>query len=270
MEHADFLSAEEGLSAATLAALSIFYEEDTEAMLLETVAAEAGRVAGKFEGVCGVTEDFGMSQFWYDEATANALASEALKTPGRLAFVSCPTAFHALKKLAPNRKDVFCFEFDRRFGELYGEEYIFYDVHRPDDLPQHLQNTFDFVMCDPPYINAEMPNLIGQTMRLLAKDVGETGVVRTNCMYLTGKVLEEVILQELQMSPAEFEVVHGSKIGNAFSCFMNYASEGMGHSGGHSGYAGLIRSASSPAGVVRAKGAERSREESREQLHGLM
>jgi hypothetical protein len=107
------LSLTEGLSAATLAALNCFYEEDTETKLQERAAAEAGRVGGMFDGVAGVTEDFGMSQFWYTEATANALAEEALKTTGRLAFVSCPTAFHALKKLAPDRKDVFCFEFDR-------------------------------------------------------------------------------------------------------------------------------------------------------------
>jgi hypothetical protein len=40
---------------------------------------------------------------------------------------------------------------------------------RTCDLPQHLHHSFDFVMCDPPYINPQMPKAIGETMRLLAK-----------------------------------------------------------------------------------------------------
>lgn len=43
-----------------------------------------------------------MSQFWYSEETADALAKEclrALEGEGKIACISCPTLFRSIKKL---------------------------------------------------------------------------------------------------------------------------------------------------------------------------
>ena len=59
-----------------------------------------------------------MSQFWYDEATAAALAA-ACRTAsggGRIACVSAPTLYIALKKLYGENCKVRLFEHDKRFA----------------------------------------------------------------------------------------------------------------------------------------------------------
>ena len=55
-----------------------------------------------------VSEDFGMSQFWYDDDTATKIAEEAEKRSGGggIAFLSCPTAFLQFKKMYPERENV--------------------------------------------------------------------------------------------------------------------------------------------------------------------
>ena len=85
-----------------------------------------------------VSEDFGYSQFWYDDNTSNILANEAingsneaniitnsvlqnsssktlsLPTSGSICCLMAPSAFKALKLLnVPNR--IVLFEFDKRF-----------------------------------------------------------------------------------------------------------------------------------------------------------
>ena len=66
-----------------------------------------------------------MSQFWYDEPTAAALAA-ACRTAsggGKIACVSAPTLYIALKKLYGENCKVRLFEHDKRFARYNSYSY---------------------------------------------------------------------------------------------------------------------------------------------------
>ena len=166
-----------------------------------------------------VNADFGMSQFWYDDDSAATLAIEALSFEGRIAFISCPTAFKAMKKVDPMRQDVFCFEFDKRFGELWNHEYVFYDFNEPFAVPEELKGTFDFIMADPPYLNAKTMSAFSKTMDILAK------TPKTPQVFNTGATLEEHAAT-LGFVRSGFEPGHSHHIMNKFLSYTkNYHSD---------------------------------------------
>ncbi|TDH67339.1 hypothetical protein CCR75_003356 [Bremia lactucae] len=107
-----------------------------------------------------VSEDFRLSQFWYDDQTGRALAQEAIdqSKEKRIAFVSTPAAFRDFLKIqneseSPiNSDNVFLFEYDRRFDEKYHGHFVFYDYNEPTNLPEKFHHYFDYVLVDPPYL----------------------------------------------------------------------------------------------------------------------
>lgn len=87
------------LSAAALAALGAFYQEREEAekRFRELAAAAEDAFAA---GTKAIAEDWQLSQFWYDDATAETLARLALKhagSDGLILCISAPTAFAKIK-----------------------------------------------------------------------------------------------------------------------------------------------------------------------------
>lgn len=116
----------------------------------------------------GIGENYGLSQFWYDDRTAEAVAREAVEHArgGRIACLSCPSAFKAIKVRtarcaaqqlwlrAPQRlfpeAEAYNFEFDRRFGAL--GSFVFYDFNYPESLPEGLLHSCAYVIADPPYL----------------------------------------------------------------------------------------------------------------------
>ncbi|CAD7704878.1 unnamed protein product [Ostreobium quekettii] len=105
-------------------------------------------------------EDWGLSQFWYTEETAMAVAEEVANivgTDGRVACISCPSLFRSLLQSFP---EVQChlLEYDTRF-EVFGN-FVHYDYNKPLALPDELKGAFDVVLADPPYLvsgsNAEL------------------------------------------------------------------------------------------------------------------
>jgi EEF1A lysine methyltransferase 1 len=89
------------LSATALAALASFYDERAEAEARFAALAAAADDAYAAGTAATVQEDWGLSQFWYDDATADVLARVALAHaphPGQLIVcVSAPTAFAKIK-----------------------------------------------------------------------------------------------------------------------------------------------------------------------------
>jgi len=69
-------------------------------------------------------EDWQLSQFWYSDETALALARESLaETPtnARLGFLAAPSAFVALNELDVGSRQTFLFEFDKRYSYSAGQ-----------------------------------------------------------------------------------------------------------------------------------------------------
>ena len=125
----------------------------------------------------GVQENFGMSQFWYDDDTQKELANEMLsKCPdgGTIAVLSAPSVINGMVNLGKNRDGIYIFEFDDRFGETYPTQFVHYDFNEPLKFPEHLKHSVQYVMADPPYLSHSTIQAFLDTMQLLAKPAETT------------------------------------------------------------------------------------------------
>jgi hypothetical protein len=179
----------------------------------------------------GVSEDFGQSQFWYTTETSEKLAKEALSVGGtaddivgfkRIAFVSCPSAFKASLRFVDDSTDCTVFEYDRRFGDVYGDQFCYYDFNHPRAIPEEFHHVFDYVMADPPYLDPNCMAKTIETMKLLARDEN------TPMCFNTGAVMAEAIYKHAGFRETRFHPEHASKLGNEFSSFTNYEPANMG------------------------------------------
>jgi hypothetical protein len=187
------------LSASTLAALrSVLAEQE--------LAEQAATCADPFS-----TENWGLSQFHYDSLTASTVARAVAALGSRVACVSCPTLFRVLKDSHPG---VAChlLEFDSRY-DCRGD-FTLYDYNAPLDVPAELQQSFDCVVADPPYLSAECLSKTAQTVRLLATP-------EAHRVLLTGAVMRQVALRELGVRPVVFRPQHCSKLANEFLCYVS-------------------------------------------------
>ena len=146
-------------------------------------------------------ENFGMSQFWYDDPT-RAMLSKALlaRVPrgGRVALVSSPSVATALQADAAAAGVAWhVLEFDKRFGEAYPEEFEYFDFNHLDEtLPAALEHQCDAVLMDPPYINEEVVAAFVKAARFLAKGPvvaaeAAEGEALTPCIFCSGVKLED-------------------------------------------------------------------------------
>lgn len=200
-------------------------------------------------------EDWQMSQFWYDQATQQALAEEVsfadfgfcthpLPEPEpktiNVAIVSAPSVFVQLLRLQqqgtipPNVHPVLL-EYDSRFAVLCNPgstaRFFPYDFNHPLQLPADLEGTFDAVLVDPPFLSAEcqagaavtvrwlLKHVSGEDAPALKKGVGRRVVVCTG-ERVTGFV-ERYYAKE-GVKETGWEVRHERGLGNEFRCFASY------------------------------------------------
>lgn len=208
------------LSSHTLAALREFFLQNQPSL-----DADAADNVEKTENT-GVQadllpENWSLSQFWYDPATAQVVAEElhhlSRLTASTVACIACPTLYVQLKKSSPE-VEAQIFEFDKRF-EKYGTDFIFYDYNQPEDLPSIYQHKFQVVVADPPYLSEECLVKVTKTMKLLAN--------QKNAFFLllTGRVQHELAAKLLNARPCGFQPTHHHKLGNEFMLFTNYDPE---------------------------------------------
>jgi len=208
------------LSSHTLAALQEFFLQNQPS--LDATAADSVEETEN-NGVQAdlLPEDWRLSQFWYDPATAQVVAEElhhlSSLTASTVACIACPTLYVQLKKSNPE-VEAQIFEFDKRF-EKYGTDFIFYDYNQPEDLPSIYQHKFQVVVADPPYLSEECLVKVTKTMMLLAH--------QKNAFFLllTGKVQQELAAKLLNARPCGFQPTHHHKLGNEFMLFTNYDPE---------------------------------------------
>ncbi|CAI9097513.1 OLC1v1033959C1 [Oldenlandia corymbosa var. corymbosa] len=198
------------LSSHALEALKEFLSEQKRQESLAEVEEE---------DVALVTEDWRLSQFWYDRDTAETVAKEvitlchSLDSPS-VACIACPTLYAYLKKFDAG-VSAQLLEFDNRF-EQYGSEFTFYDYNQPEDLPASLKHSYPIVVADPPYLSKECLEKVSQTISFLSKP--------GNCylLLLTGEVQKDTAAELLDLHPCGFRPQHSSKLGNEFRLFTNY------------------------------------------------
>ncbi|MQM10212.1 hypothetical protein Taro_043103 [Colocasia esculenta] len=178
----------------------------------------AGAGSGAAEEVRLVSEDWGLSQFWYDRETAETVAAEVVRlcaAAGSLvACVACPTLYAYLKKKDPSMSAQLL-EYDRRF-ERYGGDFVFYDYNQPGDLPSKMHHAYGVVVADPPYLSKECLEKVAQTISFLARPQ------ESYILLLTGEVQMDIAAELLDVHPCGFRPQHTSKLGNEFRLFTNY------------------------------------------------
>lgn len=207
------------LSAQALEALKEFLAEQNW-----TGDVDGGGSAVAEEEVVLVSEDWRLSQFWYDRDTAETVAAEILsllrivereeeETPS-VACISCPTLYAYLKKIEPDLP-VQLLEYDKRF-EQYGTEFTFYDYNDPEALPSSLKNTYQIILADPPYLSQECLEKVTQTVSFLMRPG------KSYLLLITGEVQKDRAAELLSVHPCGFRPQHSSKLGNEFCLFTNY------------------------------------------------
>ncbi|TXG58057.1 hypothetical protein EZV62_015886 [Acer yangbiense] len=222
------------LSSQALAALQEFFAEQTQAV-------ETDRTETESETVALVSEDWRLSQFWYDAETAETVAKEVVSLCGgadsdcRVACIACPTLYAYLKKIGPD-VSAQLLEFDKRF-EQYGTDFTSYDYNLPEDLPLELKHTFSIIVADPPYLvlGFHDQELIEPVQVIWLKDMSKECLEKVSqttsflarpgnsyLLLLTGEVQRDRAVELLGLRPCGFRPQHSSKLGNEFRLFTNY------------------------------------------------
>lgn len=166
-----------------------------------------------------LTEDWRLSQFWYDRETAETVSKEVIALcrncpDSRVACIACPTLYAYLKNIGPNIS-VQLLEYDKRF-EQYGSDFTFYDYNQPKELPSDLKHSFRVVVADPPYLSKECLEKVIQTISFLAQPE------QVSLLLLTGEVQKDSANELLGLYPCGFRPRHSSKLGNEFRLFTSY------------------------------------------------
>ncbi|TFK28367.1 hypothetical protein FA15DRAFT_58970 [Coprinopsis marcescibilis] len=201
-------------------------EDADEDLLMRLNAAAARPMVSVSEFKKAFSEDWQLSQFWYEDQYANRLARAThgmCSEDTKVAFLSCPTAFVAFQHAHPLR-NAKLFEYDERFAVLAPKQFVFYDL---DDLEGTLGDTwkehFDFVMADPPFINEvtniKLANAVSKILRPGGKFLLQTSVH----MEDTG-VLQKVYGTKPPLGPlvrTAFEVEH-KQLANEFASWGNW------------------------------------------------
>ncbi|KAD5803207.1 hypothetical protein R6Q59_024556 [Mikania micrantha] len=204
------------LSAHALDALREFLSEQNRSL----VSDNDGATDSEVKEVALVSEDWRLSQFWYDRETAEAVASEvhalytSMDAPPSVACLACPTLYVYLKKMHHDMP-VQLLEYDKRF-EQYGSEFTFYDYNEPLELPSSMKYSFSIIIADPPYLSQECLEKVSKTVGFLKKS-GESYL-----LLLTGAVQHDRAAQLLDLHPCGFRPQHSSKLGNEFRLYTNY------------------------------------------------
>lgn len=205
------------LRPETLAALQGFIE-DKQNQDERFLKAEQGH--GEKLDMSVVQEDWQLSQFWYTDETAEALAKEAMikaGPTGTIACLSCPTLYTKLRAMGcTNPAKVL--EFDKRFA-IHGDDFVYFDYKDPLAVQEVLaKGSVDVVIADPPFLSEECLRKTMQTIEYLA---------RGPVILCTGYVMQTVA-REHGLHPCVFHPAHGGGLANEFRCYTNYESEALG------------------------------------------
>ena len=98
------------LSAETFGALQEFYKEQEQKEQIVNELTCSLENGDNTNNIPNVSEDWQLSQFWYDDETALSLAKEVVRLTqlvgkdASVACISCPTLYTALKKHFPSAK----------------------------------------------------------------------------------------------------------------------------------------------------------------------
>ncbi|XP_076392913.1 EEF1A lysine methyltransferase 1 isoform X2 [Megachile rotundata] len=196
------------LCPTTLAALNEFLQEkeERENQLKQNLESQTLNIT--------FDENWQLSQFWYDDETINTLVKGAINSTmnnGKIALISCPTLYSALKK-SSNKRQVILFEYDERF-KVFGSDFVPYNYKYPLNIPRDMSTLFDLVIADPPFLSDECLTKTAVTIKFLAKK---------NIILCTGAVMSELAERLLNVKVCNFIPHHRNNLANEFYCYSNF------------------------------------------------
>ncbi|KOB71765.1 hypothetical protein OBRU01_13210, partial [Operophtera brumata] len=166
------------LSAETFSALQEFYAEQAKRQeILEKLEAD-----DKLKENILFDENWQLSQFWYDEATVQALVK---------VIDNC---------IADGEK-------------VHKPDFIFYDYNTPEKIPPEALASYDLVVADPPFLSEECITKTSQTIKLMAKN---------KIVVCTGATMKEHVHRLLGLKLCEFQPHHRNNLANEFLCYANF------------------------------------------------
>ena len=219
------------LRADTLAALRAFLDER------DLAEAAAAREAEDTSASLLTTEDWELSQFWYDEETSRFLAAEvsrcAVDARGArradstedvvVAFLSSPSAYKALRAAGvPVGVRAVLFEFDPRFN-IFAPDFYQFDYKAPLALPAELRHGVDVFLLDPPFLNAECLDGFATAVRALSRGAD------ARVLLASGAVMLSAARAALGLRPTRRAIAHASgRLSNPFALYTNYERDELG------------------------------------------
>jgi hypothetical protein len=228
-ESIDFSALEGSLSVETLAALR------------SHVAEQAAPSDGSSVEASGLpVEDFGMSQFWWDDDSADRLGQECLDIAMaievangggggggercfRIGILSAPSVWFGIQRLLAARDasdnvkfEVTLFEFDRRFASSAGSNFTYFDYNELGMLPADAAGSYDCLLAGPPYVATACIDKYAEAFTFLAKS---SAVPRA---IVIGATLEEPLAERGYEMAEDMALSYQSKFCTPMRLYRKY------------------------------------------------
>ncbi|KAI0464181.1 hypothetical protein LJB42_001784 [Komagataella kurtzmanii] len=227
------------LSASTLAALQEFKQEEegrrkqfedlsnsAQADYDKMKAAEEDpEKAKEIFSIDNFQEDWGLSQFWYSDSTADTYARtlfDGADADTVICVVSAPSVYSAMRKIPRSlwpTEHVYLLEYDIRFKILAGDEhFFFFDYKAPENLPPILLGKVGRLLIDPPFLGEDCQVRCALTTRALLSGKASDKLI-SSTGQVTAKVMKKIYPE---CSITDFEPEHKNGLSNEFSCYASF------------------------------------------------
>ncbi len=137
----------------------------------------------KFLKVYGEKEDF--NQYWFSETTIEFIVNQIEKYGKRVAFVSTPSVFFSVNENL--QKNSVLFDYDEIFTKK-SKNAVKFDYRDYDNITDY-DNSFDFVLVDPPFINEEAWTKYANFIKKISKKNEEDNTI-LDCKILASSIAE--------------------------------------------------------------------------------
>ncbi|ODV68615.1 hypothetical protein HYPBUDRAFT_165349 [Hyphopichia burtonii NRRL Y-1933] len=223
------------LSVHALAALQEFKQEEQQRVEhFESLYKKSEEEFDDKVSIDAFKEDWQLSQFWYEDETAEILGRALLEGADEntvIAIASAPSVYAAIKKLPQDQiptKHIYLFEYDKRFEVLAGKDHFyFYDYNHPNDIPSKLYQKCHRVLIDPPFLeDGCQANSAVAAHNLLTKDKSaktKLGDLQYKLVSSTGERMRHVIAENYPGSHiTDFYPQHKNGLSNEFRCYATF------------------------------------------------